>query len=43
MFVGHCDGSVSEDEETDAGVPFINHFLASAISASKKDNQKDEY
>ena len=35
MFGGHCDGSVSEEEEeTDGGVPFINHFLTPAISDS---------
>ena len=41
MFAGHCDGSVSEEEETDASVPFINHFLTATISASN--NQKAEY
>ena len=44
MFVGHCDGSVSEEEggrKTDGGVPFINHLLTAAISASN--DQKDEY
>ena len=41
MFVGHCDGSVSEEEETDVGVPFINHFLTQTIPASN--NQKDKY